>query len=51
MHLPRTSRKNTITALFFTVAAGLGTVIELLFNIWGPTRVHGSATPPRRKRR
>jgi hypothetical protein len=51
MSPPRPSQKNWYAVLFFKIAAVVGTIIEILLNLWGPARVHGSATPPRRKPR
>jgi len=51
MSAPRPSRKNWYAVLFSKIAAVVGTIIDTVFNFWGPTRVHGSATPPRRKPR
>ena len=46
MSAPRPSRKNWYAVLFSKIAAVVGTIIDTVFNFWGPTRVHGSATPP-----
>ena len=51
MSAPRPPRKNWYAVLFFKIAAAAGTIIDTVFNFWGPVRVHGSATPPRRKPR
>jgi len=51
MSAPRPPRKNWYAVLFFKIAAAAGTIIDTVFNFWGPARVHGSATPPRRKPR
>lgn len=51
MSAPRPSQKNWYAVLFFKVAAAVGTIIDIVCNLWGPARVHGSATPPRRKPR
>jgi len=49
MSTPCPSRKNWYATLFLKIAAIAGTIIDTVFNFWGPARVHGSATPPRRK--
>jgi hypothetical protein len=51
MSEPRPSQKNWYAVLFFDIAAAAGTIIDIVLNFWGPARVHGSATPPRRKPR
>jgi hypothetical protein len=51
MSASRPSRNNWYAVLFFKIAAVVGTIIDTVFNFWGPARVHGSATPPRRKPR
>ena len=48
MSASRPSRKNWLRVLFLRAAAAVGTVVDVVFNLWGPGRVHGSATPPRR---
>ena len=51
MSASRPSQKNWHTVLFFKIAAVAATIIDTVLNLWGPGRVHGSATPPRRKAR
>jgi len=51
MSASRPSRKGRLSVLFLKVAAAAGTIVELVGNLWGPVRVHGAATPPRRRRR
>lgn len=46
MSPPRPSQKNWYAVLFFKIAAAAGTIIDIVLNLWGPARVHGSATPP-----
>ena len=48
MSASRPSRKSWLTVLFLRAAAAIGTVVDVVLNLWGPGRVHGSATPPRR---
>jgi len=51
MSASRPSHKGWPTVLFLRAAAAVGTVVDVVFNLWGPGRVHGSATPPRRASR
>ena len=48
MSASRPSHKGWPTVLFLRAAAAVGTVVDIVLNLWGPGRVHGSASPPRR---